>query len=103
MTTTHTVRTYKSSEPLAAPDQLAGKLAALAAEQTRPLDDASVDMVINRIIDNAAVATASIGRAPVVSARGQAEAHPYTPGATVFGLAQTQRVSPEWAAWANGV
>ncbi|HET8958164.1 MAG TPA: MmgE/PrpD family protein, partial [Microcella sp.] len=53
--------------------------------------------------DNAAVATASLGRAPVVSARGQAENHPYTPGSTVFGLPQTQRVSPEWAAWANGV
>jgi 2-methylcitrate dehydratase len=103
MTTTHTVRTYKSSEPLAASEQLAGKLAALAAEQDRPLDDAAVDMVVNRVIDNAAVATASLGRAPVVSARGQAENHPYTPGATVFGLPQTQRVSPEWAAWANGV
>lgn len=103
MTTTHTVRTYKSSEPLAANDQLAGKLAALAAEQGRPLDEKSVDMVINRVIDNAAVAVASLDRDPVISARGQAEAHPYTPGATVFGLAQTQRVSPEWAAWANGV
>ncbi|WP_169077335.1 MmgE/PrpD family protein [Microcella alkalica] len=103
MTTTHTVRTYKSSEPLAAADQLAGRLAALAAEQDRPLDDAAVDMVINRIIDNAAVATASLGRAPVVSARGQAEAHPYSPGATVFGLPAAQKYSPEWAAWANGV
>ncbi|MGY6499226.1 MAG: MmgE/PrpD family protein [Microcella sp.] len=103
MTTTHSVRTYKSSEPLAAPEQLAGKLATLAAEQDRPLDEKAVDMVINRVIDNAAVATASLGRAPVVSARGQAENHPYTPGATVFGLAPTQRVSPEWAAWANGV
>lgn len=103
MTTTHTVRTYKSSEPLAAADQLAGKLAALAAEQDRPLDDRAVDMVINRVIDNAAVAVASLDRDPVISARGQAQAHPYTPGATVFGLAPTERVSPEWAAWANGV
>ncbi len=103
MTTTHTVRTYKSSEPLAPADQLAGKLAALAAEQSRPLDEKSVDMVINRVIDNAAVAVASIDRAPVVSARGQAEAHPYSPGATVFGLPADQRFSPEWAAWANGV
>lgn len=103
MTTVHTVRTYKSSEPLSAEDQLAGKLAALAAEQDRPLDERAVDMVINRIIDNAAVATASLGRAPVVSARGQAEAHPYRPGATVFGLPADKRFSPEWAAWANGV
>jgi 2-methylcitrate dehydratase len=103
MTTTHTVRTYKSSEPLAAADQLAGKLAALAAEQDRPLDQQAVDMVINRIIDNAAVAVASLDRAPVISARGQAEAHPYTPGATVFGTPADTRYSPEWAAWANGV
>ncbi len=103
MTTTHTVRTYKSSEPLAASDQLAGKLAALAAEQHRPLDAKSVDMVINRVIDNAAVAVASLDRAPVISARGQAEAHPYSPGATVFGTPADTRYSPEWAAWANGV
>ena len=103
MTTTHTVRTYKSSEPLATNDQLAGKLAALAAEQDRPLDEKSVDMVINRVIDNAAVAVASLDRAPVVSARGQAEAHPYRPGATVFGTPADTRYSPEWAAWANGV
>ncbi|UTT61655.1 MmgE/PrpD family protein [Microcella humidisoli] len=103
MTTTHTVRTYKSSEPLAAADQLAGKLAALAAEQDRPLDEAAVDMVINRVIDNAAVAVASLDRAPVISARGQAEAHPYRPGATVFGTPADTRYSPEWAAWANGV
>ena len=103
MTTTHTVRTHKSSEHLPPAEQLAGRLAALAAEQDRPLDDAAVDMVINRVIDNAAVAVASLERAPVVSARGQAEAHPSTPGATVFGLDAAQRVSPEWAAWANGV
>ncbi|MCA1943017.1 MAG: MmgE/PrpD family protein [Yonghaparkia sp.] len=103
MTTTHTVRTHASSEHLPPAEQLAGKLAALAAEQDRPLDDAAVDMVINRVIDNASVAVASLERAPVVSARGQSEAHPYTPGATVFGLAADRRASPEWAAWANGV
>src|SRR5690625_6122285 len=27
----------------------------------------------------------------------------YQPGATVFGLEPAERVSPEWAAWANGV
>ena len=52
---------------------------------------------------NAAVAVASLERAPVVSARGQAEAHPYRPGATVFGTPADTRYSPEWAAWANGV
>ena len=46
---------------------------------------------------------ASIARRAVASARSQALAHPFTPGATVFGLRARERVSPEWAAWANGV
>ncbi|MBU1250376.1 MAG: MmgE/PrpD family protein [Microcella pacifica] len=100
---TYEIRTHKSSEHLPPSEQLAGRLGDLAADTTRSLDEAAVDMVINRVIDNAAVAVASLGRAPVVAARGQAEAHPHSPGATVFGLEQSQRVSPEWAAWANGV
>jgi 2-methylcitrate dehydratase len=58
-------------------------------------------MIVNRVIDNASVAVASLGRAPVTAARGQALAHPFAPGASVFGVGE--RVSPEWAAWANGV
>ncbi|EAR23772.1 methylcitrate dehydratase [marine actinobacterium PHSC20C1] len=96
----HALRVYRSDENLAREDQLAHKIAAIAAEQLEPTD-AVTDMVINRVIDNAAVATASLTRAPVVAARAQAERHPYTPGATVFGSGE--RVSPEWAAWANGV
>src|SRR4029078_13371871 len=57
----------------------------------------------SRIIDTAAVAPASLARIPAPPARAQAAAHVFTPGATVFGLAQAHRVSPEWAAWANGV
>jgi 2-methylcitrate dehydratase len=60
-------------------------------------------MIGNRIIDNAAVAAASLVRRPVASARAQAQAHPFLPGATVFGLSTAKRISPEWAAWANGV
>jgi 2-methylcitrate dehydratase len=65
-------------------------------------------MVINRVIDNAAVAVASIGRAPAVAARGQAEAHPVSTGSTHGGRGSTVfgidgRFSPEWAAFANGV
>jgi 2-methylcitrate dehydratase len=37
----------------------------------------------------------------VAAARAQALAHPYEPGSSVFGV--DDRVSPEWAAWANGV
>ncbi|MGB9113470.1 MAG: MmgE/PrpD family protein, partial [Acidimicrobiales bacterium] len=33
----------------------------------------------------------------------QALSHPYAPGSTIFGVALSRRLSPEWAAWANGV
>ena len=59
-------------------------------------------MIGNRIIDNAAVAAASLARHPGGQRAGAGAAHPCKPGATVFGLA-ARRVSPEWAAWANGV
>ncbi|MGB5905016.1 MAG: MmgE/PrpD family protein [Xanthobacteraceae bacterium] len=98
----HTVRTHKSAEHLARADQLAWKIAEVAADSIA-VDADLVEMIGNRIIDNASVAAASLARRPVASARAQAEAHPFQPGATVFGLPQRQRVSPEWAAWANGV
>ncbi len=99
----HTVRVYRSDEPLARTEQLAWKIAEVAAEQLDPTPEVT-DMVINRIIDNAAVATASLGREPILAARSQAEAHPVSrggAGATIF--ASAARTSPEWAAWANGV
>lgn len=99
----HPVRTYKSSEPLPRENQLAWKIAEVASE-TIEATDAVADMVINRVIDNASVATASLTRGPVVAARAQAEAHLVSRngvGSTVFGSAQL--TSPEWAAWANGV
>lgn len=99
---THTVRTYKSAEHLDREDQLAWKIASVAADDV-PLDDDVVEMIGNRIIDNASVAAASLARHPVASARAQAITHPYARGATVFGLSSDKRVSPEWAAWANGV
>ncbi|CAN3131739.1 MmgE/PrpD family protein [Mycobacterium sp. smrl_JER01] len=58
-------------------------------------------MVINRLIDNAAISAASVGRRLVVIARAQARAHRATPGASVFGIDGS--FSPEWAAFANGV
>ncbi|MHC6592805.1 MmgE/PrpD family protein [Arthrobacter sp. C152] len=99
----HSVRVYKSEENLAREEQLAYKIAVVAADdvEVTPL---VADMVINRVIDNASVAIASLNRAPIVAARAQALAHsPSTggKGAKVFGVGE--RVSPEWAAWANGV
>lgn len=99
---THKVRTYKSAENLVREEQLAWKIASVAADDV-PLEADVVEMIGNRIIDNAAVAAASVARHPVESARAQAVAHICEPGATVFGLPAAKRVSPEWAAWANGV
>ncbi|WP_261300247.1 MmgE/PrpD family protein [Sphingomonas alpina] len=99
----HDVRTYKSAEPLAREDQLAWKLAAVATDPVAVEPDV-VEMIGNRIIDNAAVAAASIGRRPIRSARAQALGHRKTSGgALLFGLDGAVQVSPEWAAWANGV
>jgi 2-methylcitrate dehydratase len=98
----HSVRTYKSAEHLERADQLAWKIAEVAADPVA-VEPAVVEMIGNRIIDNASVAAASLSRRPVVSAREQAQAHPFAPGATIFGLPTDKRVSPEWAAWANGV
>ena len=98
----HTVRTHKSSENLPRADQLAWKIAEVASDPV-VVEPAVIEMIGNRIIDNAAVAAASVARRPVASARAQAMAHPFKRGATVFGLPQSQRISPEWAAWANGV
>ncbi|WP_022918346.1 MmgE/PrpD family protein [Ruania albidiflava] len=102
MPTTFEVRTRPSSADLPRSQQLAWHLAELATTEA-PVPEAVTDMVVNRVIDNAAVATASLLREPVVAARAQAVAHPYAPGATVFGRSSDLRVSPEWAAWANGV
>ena len=98
----HKVRTYKSTEALPREEQLAWKIAAAACDPA-PIEDDVAEMIGNRIIDNAAVAAASLARPPVAAARAQAFPHLLQPGATVFGLPQHLRVSPEWAAWANGV
>ena len=81
---------------------MAWKIAAVASDKTA-INSAAGEMVINRIIDNAAVAIAAINRTPVANARMQALAHPRANGATLFGVAAGQRFDCEWAAWANGV
>jgi len=98
----HEVRTHRSSEPLPREDELAWKLAAVATDPV-PVEPDVAAMIGNRVVDNAAVAVASLARRPVRTARAQAVAHVRTPGAAVFGLPHQRRVSPEWAAWANGV
>jgi 2-methylcitrate dehydratase len=97
----HDVRVHPEADRLARADQLAWKIAAVAADPVPVLPEVT-DMIINRVIDNAAVAIASINRHPVVSARDQALAHARPGGATVFGCGPEVRVHAEWAAWANG-
>jgi 2-methylcitrate dehydratase len=99
---THHVKVYPSKIPLPKTDQLAWKLAAVAADNAPILPEVA-EMAGNRIIDNAAVAIAAINREPVANARTQALAHPREGGATVFGLPNEQLFECEWAAWANGV
>ena len=97
----HEVRVHPSKSLLKREDQLAWKLAGLATDKVAVEKDVAA-MIINRIIDNAAVAIASINRGPVVSARDMALGHTKRGGATLFGLPGRKTVSPEWAAWANG-
>lgn len=96
----HSVRVFRSAETPARQDLLAWKLAEVALDDA-PLDPEVVDMIINRVIDNTGVAIAGIARRPVATARAQAACHPNPGGATVYGLPRSQRVSAEWAAWAN--
>ncbi len=95
------VRVHKSSARLKKEDQLAWKIAEIASDKA-PLNEDAIEMVINRIIDNASVAIASFNRKPVISAREMALAHPRGNGATVFGINSDQKFHCEWAAWANG-
>src|ERR1041385_6606081 len=99
---THNVKVYPSKIPIPKTEQLAWKLAAVATDSAPILPEVS-EMVINRIIDNAAVAIAAINRTPVANARTQALAHPRMSGATLFGVDASQSFDCEWAAWANGV
>ncbi|WP_138443053.1 MmgE/PrpD family protein [Sinomonas susongensis] len=99
----HHVRVYKSEENLPRGGQLAYKIAKVAADPVEVAPKVA-EMVINRIIDNASVAIASLNRGPIVAARAQALAHAPSSGgsgALLYGIGN--RVSPEWAAWANGV
>jgi len=97
----HDVKVHPEADRLPREGQLAWKIAAVAADPVA-IEPAVINMIINRIIDNASVAIAAINRGPVTSARGQALAHPRDGGATVFGAPHDVRVHAEWAAWANG-
>ena len=100
--TDHVVTVHPSTAALPREAQLAWKLAEVALH-TRNVEPAVADMAANRLIDDAAVAIASLHRKPVVAARAQALAHPRPGGATLFGHVPDVTVHAEWAAWANAV
>lgn len=100
----HEVRTHKSAEDFPYEEHLAYKIAKVAADPVE-VPEETKEMIINRIIDNASVAVASVARRPVTSARVIAQAHPYAAGeagrgARIFGV--DGEYSAEWAALANG-
>ncbi len=97
----HTVKVYPSKAKLPKTDQLAWKIAEVASDPV-PVESAVAEMIVNRVIDNAAVATSALNRHAPASARSQALAHPRAGGATVFGMPNEQTFEAEWATWANG-
>ena len=96
----HRVRARRSADYFPRSEHLAAKIAQVATDPVA-VEPATAEMVLNRIIDNAAVSAASVLRRPVTVARQQALAHRMRQGASVFGVDGTY--SAEWAAWANGV
>ena len=97
----HNVKVYPSKIHLPKKKQLAWKLAEIASDNAK-LNVKSVEMVINRIIDNASVAIASINRKAVISSREMALKHPKNNGANLFGVSSKLKFDCEWAAWSNG-
>ena len=70
----HKVKVYPSKIHLAKKNQLAWKIAEIASDNAK-LNTEAIEMVINRIIDNASVAIASLNRKPVISSREMALKH----------------------------
>ncbi len=97
----HKVKVYPSRIKLNKKNQLAWKIAEVASDNAK-LNKDSIEMTINRIIDNASVAVASLNRNPVIAAREMAKAHRRKSGATIFGINSKIKFDCEWASWANG-
>jgi len=97
----HKVKVYPSKINLPKKNQLAWKIAEVASDNAK-LNKESIEMVINRIIDNSSVAIASLNRKSVVSSREMALSHPKKNGSTLFGINSKLKFDCEWAAWSNG-
>ncbi|ORW07424.1 2-methylcitrate dehydratase [Mycobacterium lacus] len=96
----HDVRSRRSADDFPRTEHLAYKIAEVATDPVA-VEPETTEMLLNRIIDNAAVSAAAVLRRPVTVARQQAQAHRTRRGARVFGVGGCY--AAEWAAWANGV
>lgn len=100
----HTVRFHPEKNMLPKKDQLAWKLAELAVNaKDADLDADVIDMVKNRIIDNAAIALAAVNEYPVVVARDKALASCGAGRATVYGMPPDAVFGVREAAFVNAV
>ena len=81
----HKIKVYPSKIALPKKKQLAWKIAEIASDNVE-LNSYAIEMSINRIIDNASVAIASLNRKPVISAREMAKGHLRKSGSTIFGI-----------------
>ncbi|WP_297366634.1 MmgE/PrpD family protein [Acidocella sp.] len=98
----HDVRPSLAQALPAREDQLAWKLAAVAAERV-PAAKGAAGLIIDQLLANATSALSAINSRPAISARGAALAHAKKiGGAQLFGVPSRIGVSAEWAAWANG-
>ena len=97
----HKVKVYPSKKYLPKKKQLAWKIAEIASDNSR-LNKNSIEMVINRIIDNASVAIASLNRQSVISSREMTLKHPRKNGANLFGINSKLKFDCEWVTWSNG-
>ena len=97
----HKIKVYPSKVYLPKKKQLAWKLAEIASDNAK-LNKLSIDMAINRIIDNASVAIASLNRKSVIASREMAMKHPRKNGSTIFGINSNELFDSEWATWTNG-
>ena len=96
----HKVKVYPSKITLPKEKQFAWKIAEIANDNSKLNKDA-IEMAINRIIDNASVAIASLNRKSVISSREMALNHPKKNGATIFGINSKLKFNCGWAAWTN--
>ena len=87
----HKVKVYPSKISLPRKKQLAWKIAEVASDNAK-LNKKSIEMAINRIIDNASVAIASLNRKSVISSREMALRHARKNGAAIFGVSSKIKI-----------